>query len=207
MLTSPLPPHSCYVCWAFARAYSAAVMRPFVSSLADTMLVTAVYDREINCRRAASAAYQENVGRQGNQNFPSGIAVIAVADYFSLGNRSHAYLTVAPQIAEICGAAGENSVATAFRTHLVGYKLCHWDAEVRALAARAVARLAAADPVTMVAAMPALASDYCFCNSLAKRHGGLLGGLIDPLHGPDTNPNPNLYLSVTSTAQGWRRCC
>ncbi len=36
------------------------------------------------CRRAAAAAFQEAVGRLGN--FPNGIDILAVADYFSVGN-------------------------------------------------------------------------------------------------------------------------
>lgn len=49
---------ACYVCWAFARAYAPAVMAPHVVPLAQGMLTVSVFDREINCRRAASAAFQ-----------------------------------------------------------------------------------------------------------------------------------------------------
>ncbi len=78
---------ACYVCWAFARAYSREVMAPHVSALADAMLVTALFDREINVRRAAAAAFQENVGRQGYDNFDHGIDIITAANFFTLGNR------------------------------------------------------------------------------------------------------------------------
>ena len=42
---------------------------------------------QVNCRRAASAAFQESVGRLGN--FPYGIAIVAAASYFSLASRQH----------------------------------------------------------------------------------------------------------------------
>jgi hypothetical protein len=64
---------ACYVCWAFARAYQSVVLQPFSESLAKALITLAVFDRDINCRRAAAAAFQEHVGRQGN--FPHGIAV------------------------------------------------------------------------------------------------------------------------------------
>lgn len=47
-----------YVCWAFARAYAPSVMADHVTVLAATLLTVAVYDREVNCRRAAAAAFQ-----------------------------------------------------------------------------------------------------------------------------------------------------
>jgi hypothetical protein len=60
---------------------------------------------------------QENVGRQGADSFPGGIAILTAAgetlfnhqlgivltalfsDYFTLGNRANAYLNVAPAVA------------------------------------------------------------------------------------------------------------
>jgi hypothetical protein len=91
---------------------------------------------EANCRRAASAASQENVGRQGADNFPGGIAILTAADYFSLGNRGHAFTVVAPAV-----AACAPGYAGALREHLLAHKLGHWDGEVRALASVALARL------------------------------------------------------------------
>ena len=45
---------------------------------------------QVNCRRAASAAYQESVGRQGN--VPHGIDILTTADYFTLSSRSQVRL-------------------------------------------------------------------------------------------------------------------
>lgn len=88
----------CYVCWAFARAYAPEIIRPFVAEIAQNLVVVSVFDREINVRRASSAAFQENVGRQGI--FPHGIDIIQKADYFSLGNRNNAFLSISYDIAK-----------------------------------------------------------------------------------------------------------
>uniref|UniRef100_A0A8D2ML61 Tubulin-specific chaperone D n=1 Tax=Zonotrichia albicollis TaxID=44394 RepID=A0A8D2ML61_ZONAL len=83
---------ACYVCWAFARAYEPAELIPFISHISSALVIAAVFDRDVNCRRAASAAFQENVGRQGT--FPHGIDILTAADYFAVGNRVNCYLTI-----------------------------------------------------------------------------------------------------------------
>lgn len=89
---------ACYMCWAFARAYEPSVLKPFVNRIAAGLLVTTVYDREINCRRAASAAFQESVGRL--RTFPHGIDILTKADFFSVGMRNHSYLDISDYIAQ-----------------------------------------------------------------------------------------------------------
>ena len=48
---------ACYVAWAFARAYDAEILEPYIIDLDKTLLIISLYDREVNCRRAASAAF------------------------------------------------------------------------------------------------------------------------------------------------------
>lgn len=54
---------ACYVVWSFARAYAPEIMKPHVAALASQLIVVALFDREVNCRRAAAATFQECVGR------------------------------------------------------------------------------------------------------------------------------------------------
>lgn len=159
---------ACYVCWAFARAYSPDVMAPYIRELSAAMLITSLYDREINCRRAASAAFQENVGRQGNQNFPLGIEIITIADYFTLGKRNNAYLKIAPNIASMADDHHEVLI-----WHLLDVKSRHWDIDIRSLAAKAIAKLA---PVNLERSLEALndALETCFDSNLWVRHGSLM---------------------------------
>ena len=159
---------ACYVCWAFARAYSPAVMRPFIGHISESMLITCLYDREINCRRAASAAFQENVGRQGNENFPNGIEIITVADFFSLGNRSHSYMHVAPLVAAM---SDRNHEVMMF--HLLDVKCGHWDVDIRRLAAHAMAVLVPLNPTRSLEILSELLQQ-CFSTSFATRHGSVL---------------------------------
>ena len=48
---------ACYVVWSFARAYAPEIMKPHVHTLSTQLIVESLFDREVNCRRAASATF------------------------------------------------------------------------------------------------------------------------------------------------------
>ena len=50
-----------YVLWSIARAQSVSALEPFATTLAQTLVPVAVFDREVHIRLSASAAFQEFV--------------------------------------------------------------------------------------------------------------------------------------------------
>ncbi|XP_074350535.1 tubulin-folding cofactor D isoform X2 [Apium graveolens] len=165
-----------YVCWAFGRAYAHTDMKSILEQLAPHLLTVACYDREVNCRRAAAAAFQENVGRQGS--YPHGIDIVNTADYFALSSRVNAYLHVAASIAQYDG------YLYPFMEDLLYNKICHWDIGLRELASSALSVLVKYDPdysanFILEKVIPCtLSSDLCM------RHGATLaaGELVLALH-------------------------
>lgn len=132
---------ACYVVWAMARAYARDDVAPFVHVITSSILPVALLDREINCRRAAAAALQECVGRLSELLFADGINLITLADYFSLGDRNAAYLSIAPDVAKLANGTYFHSIVHELWTR----KLVHWDSAVRSLSARSLAILVGAD--------------------------------------------------------------
>eukprot|EP00898_Chlorokybus_atmophyticus_P007558 jgi/Chlat1/7803/Chrsp66S07259 len=170
-----------YVCWAFARAYSPEVMKPHVHTLAPALLTLAMYDREVNCRRAAAAAFQESVGRQSG-TFPHGIDIVGEADYYTLGNRQAAYLKVAPFVASF------EEYRSSLVTHLLEHKLRHWERSLRELAAEALAALAPHCSEALAHAVETILVLRALSVDLVERHGALvaLAALVPAL--PDLRP-------------------
>eukprot|EP00698_Gefionella_okellyi_P015427 TRINITY_DN4352_c0_g1_i1.p1 TRINITY_DN4352_c0_g1~~TRINITY_DN4352_c0_g1_i1.p1 ORF type:complete len:1198 (-),score=203.98 TRINITY_DN4352_c0_g1_i1:1530-5069(-) len=157
---------ACYVCWAFARAYAPQEVSPYVESLARQLVIMSVFDREVNCRRAASAAFQENVGRQGT--FPHGIEILTVADFFSLGNRVRAYLDIAPTIAQY------EEYRLGLIDHLVQFGVPHWDKTVRELSSHALYNLASVASEHIVSNVLPQMSLRVTADDLVERHGAIL---------------------------------
>ncbi len=161
---------ACYTYWALARAYSPEILRPFVPQLGTSVVVAFLFDREVNCRRAASAAFQEMVGRQGAQNFKNGIAILTAADYFSLGNRKNAFTTIAVEIAKY------EEYQIAIIEHLYTVTLTHWDPAMRLLGSQSLNKLTPLNPQYMVdKVIPHLLIKCLDEKSVQVRHGATLG--------------------------------
>lgn len=58
-----------YALWSLARAQDPSSLKPHVTGLAQILAAVSLYDREIHIRRAASAAFQEHVGRMVHDFF------------------------------------------------------------------------------------------------------------------------------------------
>ncbi|CAK9822126.1 Tubulin-specific chaperone D [Anthophora retusa] len=157
---------ACYICWSFPRAYDPDIIQPYVKEIAATLVVATCFDREINCRRAASAAFQENVGRQGN--FPHGIEILTIADYFEVGVRNHAYLKISTQIAQY------EEYTKPLIDHLVTRKVTHWDTAIRELSAKALFNLTPIEPNYMKNTILPNLLDMLNSIDLNIRHGAVL---------------------------------
>lgn len=128
---------ACYVLWAIARAHEADSIRPMAKKLSHQLVCVALLDRDISIRRAASAAFQECVGRLGL--FEHGIDIIRKTDFYAIGNRRNAFLVCAPMVA----------VHLSYREHILDHLLhttiVHWDPSMRELGASSLAKIIEAD--------------------------------------------------------------
>ncbi|CAG8736301.1 24921_t:CDS:10 [Gigaspora margarita] len=157
---------ACYVCWSFARAYAPEIIAPFVEELANSLVVVSVFDREVNVRRASSAAFQENVGRQGI--FPHGIEIITTADYFTVGNRVNAFLDISVKIAEF----------VEYRYHLIDHlskqTISNWDKSMRVLGSKALHNLTHLDLDYFINNVLPFLIPQALSPEAFTRHGALL---------------------------------
>uniref|UniRef100_A0A3Q2TAI5 Tubulin-specific chaperone D n=1 Tax=Fundulus heteroclitus TaxID=8078 RepID=A0A3Q2TAI5_FUNHE len=148
---------ACYVCWSFSRAYEPKELQPFVTQIARAMLITAVFDRNVNCRRAASGT------------FPHGIDILTAADYFSVGKISNCYLNISVYIASF------PEYTKSMIDHLISRKINHWDSAIRELATKALHNLTPQAPDYMATTViPKDLLTTAVGVDLHGRHGAIL---------------------------------
>ena len=183
---------ACYVSWSLARAFSPEILAPYLPKLASSLLTVAVFDREVNCRRAASAAFQENIGRQGADCLPNSIDILTTVDYHAVGSRPKCYNTLALKLANY----DRKLFGSTLIKHLLDKKIGHWDASIRELTAICFGQMAL-DPVLYIditeIVLPELLKIIEETRDLYKRHGSLLSigeivrGISVHVESPSTN--------------------
>lgn len=130
---------ACYVCWSLFRTYK-NVDKQFLKSVFKDLVSLACLDREVNIRRAASAALQEGIGRLGGDgSVEHGLELIQKVDYFRIGLRTRAYLEIA---ADLYDNMGYHNLVD----DLIQYKVTSWDADIRRLAGLLLGRLFSTAP-------------------------------------------------------------
>ena len=158
---------ACFVCWAFARAYDSNLLQSYVAELAQALVNVSLFDREVNCRKAASAAFQESVGRLGT--FPHGIELVTTMDYHAVSNRNHTYLVLSSTISQF------DEYRHTIVDELCQKKLLHWDLGVRELSAQALGRLVPLDTRYFSKRVLPQLIPQTLAIDLQQRHGVLLG--------------------------------
>nr|XP_019014520.1 uncharacterized protein I206_00602 [Kwoniella pini CBS 10737]OCF53301.1 hypothetical protein I206_00602 [Kwoniella pini CBS 10737] len=119
-----------YLLWSLSRACPPEVLQEHAEDMATSLICVALFDREVGVRRAASAAFQEGVGRLGL--YPEGIDVLGKTDFYSISVRRMAFTTAAPAVAV------HQVYRDRMRNHLHHITLRHWDTVIRSQAAQAL---------------------------------------------------------------------
>ena len=158
---------ACYIVWALARAFTTDIMKKYVERLAKTLILTILFDKEVNCRRAASAAFQENIGRQGY--FPHGIEILTEADYFTLGSRNNCYFNISIFIAQY------DEYYKSIVDYLYSNRLIHVESQIRDISATALSLLVPFNHKYFVDEIIPKLIKSCTSPSLRVRHGSLIG--------------------------------
>ncbi|SPO20926.1 related to Tubulin-folding cofactor D [Ustilago trichophora] len=157
---------ACYVVWALARSNDIESIRPHAMELAQRLVAVATLDRDVSIRRAASAAFQESVGRLSL--FSHGIDVIRMTDFYSVSVRRSAFLECAVNVSRFAEYQGY------LVDHLLDVVTIHWDPAMRKLGAQSIALIAMNDPIVLMPDISSRLSARIGTSDTAVLHGTLL---------------------------------
>ncbi|KAK4534668.1 hypothetical protein CDCA_CDCA02G0693 [Cyanidium caldarium] len=130
---------ACYGCWSLVRAFPSTAWPSLAMPLTQRLLSVALFDREVNCRRAAAAALQECAGRLGD-SVAGHETLPALVHFYSVTDRTHTYGELVVTVARL----EEGVYRCALAEHLWEHQIRgHWEVSVRRDAAECFGRLAA----------------------------------------------------------------
>ncbi|CAI5467286.1 unnamed protein product, partial [Closterium sp. Yama58-4] len=215
-----------YVCWAIAHSFSPSVAAASLQQLCPHLLAVACCDRQMKCRWAAAAAFQEVVGRCGcisdaqalspptTRGTPHASTTAGTAVESGGGKEEQWAPAGGIAIVNAADVTSLSSTRTAFTQvalFVAGYpeyrkqlllKLAatthHWDKSIRALAAHSLAVIAPLDPPRLLSLLHSHLLPLLASPDPPSRHGALLAtaSLLPPLS--TSPPSPALADTLSS---------
>ncbi|KNH07579.1 Beta-tubulin cofactor D [Perkinsela sp. CCAP 1560/4] len=122
---------ACFLLWTVARTCSVKLVNRIITDISSDILFQLCFDREVTVRRAASAAYQELVGRHCAS--PKEIQVVLATNFHAVANRTQSYIKVASELAVL-----DPSLGRSFVQRLCRRQVNHWDRDIRILSAKSI---------------------------------------------------------------------
>ncbi|RKP21438.1 ARM repeat-containing protein [Rozella allomycis CSF55] len=157
-----------YACWTASRCFQGHedVYAKF-DGLINKLVCVSLLDREVQVRRACSAAFQEWVGRTASVT--NGISLMSIMDYFSVGNRVNSFQNASKEVFQF----------EEYRIPLIEYafekQLFHWDVKTRELMASSLSNWLNIDNKFLINKIEYLIEKAKNCNEMAVFHGCILG--------------------------------
>uniref|UniRef100_A0A1I7SGS8 Tubulin-specific chaperone D n=1 Tax=Bursaphelenchus xylophilus TaxID=6326 RepID=A0A1I7SGS8_BURXY len=128
---------ACYICWSIARAYPKEIFQSSLEPLSNLLICTALFDRDVNIRRAASASFQEHVGR--HVGFSHGIQVLVAIDFAAIAMIKRCFSDICVNVARF------HEYLKPMLDFLCHHKTINWDGKVREMTGYALQRLSPLD--------------------------------------------------------------
>lgn len=176
---------ACYFFWSLARMQEVDTIKPFSTSIAQSLITLALFDKEVHIRLAASAAFQENVGRMGL--FPHGIDLLKWTDIYGVGLRRNAFLVAAPQVSQYV------IYRQSLLDHLLGITLKHWDPAMRSSGSQSLREICKYDMPSLAPNVIARLQDSLVFVDNSEIHGAIFG-LKEMAEGSHAVEDPSVSL-------------
>ncbi|KAL0228386.1 hypothetical protein RCL1_004529 [Eukaryota sp. TZLM3-RCL] len=162
---------ACFVLWSIIRSESNLTAIIDLSILVFPLLCMSLFDRELYCRRAASATLQELIGRNSNQ-IHRGLDIVTTVDFMRVGNVSQSFVDLAVKFAD-------DVYGSELLRHLIDFKIYHWDSKIRSLATEVVGLIGSKIGIKMIdqcRIFDVLITSIKKCSrvDLVKSHGAFL---------------------------------